>query len=118
MRGLRTPPRRPVAQNAPEILCQRRPVTSQHRHQETERRALDCRSPELSAVASGTSLSETSSSHKVPEISKGKDRLRGRQTDILTSLVSAPVENVRLTLCQPVVPTVPSVDWSKASGWA
>src|SRR5207244_5979636 len=51
----------------------------------------------------------TESSQKLPEISMGKIRPRGRQREIRTDCVSGPVEKDRLTGCHLVVPTVVSL---------
>ena len=43
----------------------------------------------------------------------GKTRLRGRQTETRTAGVCGPAENLSVTLCQGVVPSVVSVQASK-----
>jgi hypothetical protein len=53
---------------------------------------------------------ETSSSQKLPVISIGYDRLRGRKTARLTNCVSGPVVKLKLMACQGVVPIVVSLE--------
>src|SRR5438128_5483425 len=52
------------------------------------------------------SFRETASSQKLPVISMGNSRARGRQSETLRTLVWGPVEKAKRTSCQAVVPTV------------
>ena len=49
---------------------------------------------------------ETASSQKLPVISMGNSRARGRQSETRRTLVWGPVEKARRTVCQAVVPVV------------
>src|SRR5437773_5487517 len=59
-----------------------------------------------SFVGRRCSLRETASSQKLPVISMGNSRARGRQSETRRTLVWGPVEKAKLTWCQGVVPTV------------
>jgi hypothetical protein len=74
--------------------------------------------PKATAGHSRTLRTETPSSQKVPDISMGKVRLRGRHTESRTACVWAPVANFNMIMCQGVVPTVVAVETSKQLGQA
>ena len=72
--------------------------------------------PETAAGRYCSACTETLSTQKLPEISMGKVRLRGRQTETRTAWVCGPVANFKMTVCQGVLPTVVSVQAFKQLG--
>ena len=82
-------------------------------------------STDLQAIASacGDMSSVTPSSQKLPVISVGYVRPRTRKMESCTSLVSGPVQKLRVIKCQGVVPTVVSLitlgplEWIGSTTW-
>src|SRR5437899_144289 len=83
------------------------------------RRGISCaqraRSEPATSFAGPAGVRETASSQNSPEISVGKARLRGRQTEMCTSRALGPVEKFKVTACQRVVPIVASLETSRHS---
>src|SRR5689334_4467836 len=88
-----------------------------HKHVGKQRQGAGRHRLAASVLAAGLAgLRVTSSSQKLPLISEGKVRPRGRQTDRTTKCVSGPGRKARWMGCQGVVPTVVSVETSRFSG--
>src|SRR5437867_12846647 len=69
-----------------------------------------------SFVGRRCSFRETASSQKLPVISMGNSRARGRQSETRRTFVCGPVEKEKRTSCQAVVPTVAGLTASTEPG--